>query len=38
MRLDSMNKEMAYGVFGWGYYYGFGYFCCACHESRALFR
>lgn len=26
MRLASMNAGMAYDVFGWSYYYGFGYF------------
>lgn len=38
MRLASMNAVMAYDVFGWSYYYGFGYFCCARDESRSLSR
>lgn len=38
MRLASMNAGMAYDVFGWSYYYGFGYFCCARDESRSLSR
>ena len=38
MRLSSMNAGMAYDVFGWSYYYGFGYFCYAGDESRFLSR
>lgn len=38
MRLASMNAGMAYDVFGWSYYYGFGYFYCARDESRSLSR
>lgn len=38
MMRQNGHEAMAYDVFGWSYYYGFGYFCCARDESRSFSR